>query len=508
MGLVYKNNAPVKFITGNYVGHNDRICHTDQFQFCQYVERLDTTLYQVGVTANTGNLVIDSTFDTACGVNWTCGVDWNIAAGVATKVPGGAANSLTQPLCIMRNRYYNIQFTVVLISAGTITITLGGQAVGTVTTIGTKSLFILGSSISSTLLSFTDVAGTLNATIDNVSVFEFSQIGYEIETDDGVSIFTDISTGVSTRFEDTAMISVDWTEAPIDGCYVVCNHDASDYREQICNGTFDVTDFWTLTPNWSIAGGLLRAIVNNPGDTATQTFLHPLLAGRCYTITFDVINAVSGAVNVNILPTVGTVGIVSTNGAKSFTIDLTGLADQTSLEFNSFAATSLDIDNVSITMDTICFEEDACSECYELTDDWDDFNICTQLMSWTNSDNAFGFEYENLSFTQRLRHPSFLWKPTYTLDQIDHLDSAGTSTILRAQSFKVSDLDLDVAPEYIHDALRIGIRHDDFQIDTVQYFALPQDYDPDWDAARDTEVAPVIIPVRETTEDNVNENCA
>ena len=44
MGIVYKNNAPVKFITGNYVGHNDRTCHTDQFEFCQYVERLDTTL--------------------------------------------------------------------------------------------------------------------------------------------------------------------------------------------------------------------------------------------------------------------------------------------------------------------------------------------------------------------------------------------------------------------------------------------------------------------------------
>jgi len=508
MALVYKDNAPVKFITGNYVGHNDRTCHTDEFLFCQYVERLDTTLYQVGVTANSAELVTDGIFAAACGVNWTCGTDWSIVTGLAIKAPGIVNQSFTQPLCIMSGRRYQVRFTIGTILAGTLSVFLGTAAIGTFTTTGIKTIFVDPTVVlSNTLISFTDIAGTLNMSMDDVSVVELSQIGYEIETDDGVSIFTDITPGVATYFELTGQISVDWTQAPVDGCYVVCNHDSSDYREQICNGIFDVTDFWSLSGGWSILGGILRAAGGPAASFARQTFLHPLKAGRCYTLTFDTLNFGGGILDVLILP-FGSIGNVAGNGAQSFNIDLTGQPDQTILRFEDLiGALSIDIDNVSILMQTICFEEDACSECYELADDFDDFNICTQLLSWTNNDNAFGFEYENLSFTQRLRHPSELWKPTYTLDQIDHLDSAGTSTILRAQSFKVSDLDLDFAPEYIHDALRLGIRHDTFNIDAVQHFALSQDYDPDWEAGRDSEVATVVIPVRATTEDNVNENC-
>lgn len=508
MGLTYKNNAPVKFITGNYVGHNDRTCHTDQFRFCQYVERADTTLYQVAVTANSADLVTDGGFVAACGVNWTCGTDWNIAAGVASKIPGGAANSLTQSLCIMSGRKYVVQFTITAITAGTLSVFLGTAAIGTFTTIGIKTIFVQPTvALSNTLIAFTDIAGTLNASIDSVIVTEISQIGYEIETDDGVSIFTDIAAGTPTYFENTGQISVDWTQAPVDGCYVVCNHDSSDYREQVCNGDFQVTDFWTLSGAWAIAGGVLGIAGGGAGDDAIQTFLHPLIGGRCYTITFDTTNFAGGVLDI-LIDTLGSVGTVSANGAQSFNIDLTGLGNQTTLEFeDQVGGLSIDIDNVSILMQTICFQEDACSECYVLAEDFDDINICTQLLTWTNNDNAFGFEYENLSFTQSLRHPSELWKPNYTLDQIDHLDSAGTSTILRAQSFKVSDLDMDFMPEYLHDALRLGIRHDTFNIDGSQHFALAQDYDPDWGAGRDTEVATVIIPVMATTEDNTNENC-
>lgn len=503
MALIYKNNAPVKFITGNYVGHNDRTCHTDQFKFCQYVERLDTTLYQVGVTANSVELVTAGDFSTGCGVDWTCGANWAIAAGAATHTAGVGGN-LTQPVCIMTDRYYRVRFDIDAIT-GTLLVTLGGASLGVFTTTGSKEVFILLPAIINTQIAF--IPGTDSVTIDDVSVFEFSQIGYEIETEDGVSIFTDITSATPDRFEDTSMISIDWTQAPIDGCYVVCNHEADEYREQICNGEFFEDALWTLAGGWTIAAGVLSIVGGGAGDDAEQTFLHPLIGGRCYTITFDTTNFLGGLLDV-IIGTLGSVGTVAANGAQSFNIDLTGQPDQLFVEFEDApSGLTVDIDNVSILMQTQCFEEDACSECYVLADDFDDINICTQLLTWTNNDNAFGFEYENLSFTQALRHPSELWKPTYSLDQIDHLDSAGTSTILRAQSFKVSDLDMDFMAEYLHDALRLGIRHDTFNIDAAQHFALAQDYDPDWGAGRDSEVATVIIPVRATTEDNVNESC-
>ncbi len=216
MALVYRDNAPVKFITGTYVGYdaenNDCNCFTKPW--CQLVERADTTNYQVGATANSADLVTAGDFSTVCGVDWTCGTDWAIGASVAQKDPGIANQSLTQPLCIMSGRRYQVRFTIDLISAGTLTVILGSATIGTFTTTGTKTIFVAPTvPLTGTLLQFTDVAGTLDITIDNVSVFELSQIGYEIETQTGTSIFTDVSTSVASYFDLMRVIPISYLKS-------------------------------------------------------------------------------------------------------------------------------------------------------------------------------------------------------------------------------------------------------------------------------------------------------
>lgn len=506
MALVYKDNAPVKFITGTYVGYDaeNNNCNCFTKPWCQLVERLDTTTYQVGTTANTDTLVTDGGFVAACGVNWTCGTDWNIAGAVATKVPGIAAQALFQSICIMPNRRYVIQFTVNAISAGTILISLGGVVAGSATTTGTKVIYFdPNPAVISTLISFTDVAGTGNWTIDGVIVTELSQIGYEIETQTGTSIFTDISVGVATYFETTGQITVDWPQASIDDCYVICNHDASDYREMVCNGDFGVDAQW-INGAWTIAGGLAHATALGAGLGFEQTLLHPLIGGRCYTLTFDIVNFVSGLLDGDIPNlALNIFANISGNGSFSFPIDLTGLANGTSIRFITSlpGVNTFDIDNVSITMQAQCFEEDACSECYKLGDTWD----CSFLFSWTNDENAFGFIYTGLSFTQFFRHRVKLWQPSYPEEAQRFLNSSGTVSVLHALSQKVEDLTVEEMPEYLHDAFRLAWIHDTTTIETVNYTKEEGDYEPNW--RKSSLLAPVVLDVRENGQDNENSNC-
>lgn len=501
MALVYKDNAPVKFITGTYVGYDaeNNNCNCFTKPWCQLVERADTTNYQVQVTANSAELVTAGDFSTACGVDWTCGANWAIAAGVATHTAGVIGN-LTQPICVMNDRYYRVRFDIDAIT-GTLQVELRGNVVGIFTTTGSKEVYILPSLVSTdTQISFEP--GTDSCTIDNVSIFEFSQIGYEIETQIGTSIFTDIAPIVTTRFEDQAQITVDWTQAATDDCYVICNHDASDYREQICNGEFFEDALWELSGGWSILGGVLRAAGGPAGSFARQTFLHPLKAGRCYTLTFDTLNFGGGVLDILLLPSVGSIGNVSSNGAQSFNIDLTGQPDQTILRFEDLiGALSIDVDNVSILMQAQCFQEDACSECYKLGSIWD----CSFLFSWTNDENAFDFEYVGLSFTQFFRHRIKLWQPSYPEQATRFLNSSGTISVLHALSQKIEDLTAEEMPEYLHDAFRLAWIHDTVTIEAVNYTKEEGDYEPNW--RKSSLLAPVLLDVRQNGQDNENANC-
>ena len=178
------------------------------------------------------------------------------------------------------------------------------------------------------------------------------------------------------------------------------------------------------------------------------------------------------------------------------------MSDQTSLEFNvRDAGTDLNIDDVSIFMQTSCFQEDACSECYKLGDTWD----CSFLFSWTNDEDAFGFIYTGLSFTQFFRHRIKLDQPSYPEDADRFLNSSGTEVVLHALSQKIEKLRFEEAPEYVHDFFRLTWIHDTVTIETVNYTKEEGDYEPNW--RKSSLLAPVELQVRENGQDNENSNC-
>jgi len=107
---------------------------------------------------------------------------------------------------------------------------------------------------------------------------------------------------------------------------------------------------------------------------------------------------------------------------------------------------------------------------------------CSLLLSWTSDENVFGFNYVNLSFTQYFRLSAKLRNPRYIYeDEETYVNSSGVGNIIHAYSYKVFEFTSTLLPEYLHDALRLGIIHTDFQVDGIRMLKDEGDYSPAWD---------------------------
>jgi hypothetical protein len=128
-----------------------------------YVQRPDPS--QAAGSAGIGpELIVNGDMGSATG--WNLGANWAIAGGVATKT-AGAANNIDQAVLTV-GKQYRMYFTIVSISAGTITPSLGSGTVGPgFTTAGDYSFtgFCTGSTAAAVQ---GDAASA--AVVDNVSV--------------------------------------------------------------------------------------------------------------------------------------------------------------------------------------------------------------------------------------------------------------------------------------------------------------------------------------------------
>ncbi len=118
---------------------------------------------------------------------------------------------------------------------------------------------------------------------------------------------------------------------------------------------------------------------------------------------------------------------------------------------------------------------------------------CTLLLSWTNNEDAYGFNYSDLSFTQLLRVEAKKWQPSYTKEKTVFKDNAGNRYILKSETSKEELLTIAEMPQYLHDCLAIGLEHDDFYIDSVKYTNEETEYSPKW--RKSSQLAPSEVVV-------------
>ncbi len=130
----------------------------------------------------------------------------------------------------------------------------------------------------------------------------------------------------------------------------------------------------------------------------------------------------------------------------------------------------------------------------------------TYLINWENNEATFGFDYNNLGFSQYLRLHGKLWHPRFPKEKKNvFVDSAGNRLNLYSRTKKEVVFNLSEVPEYIHETLAIALEHDTFIIDSVLYVNEESDYSPNW--RKTSRLAPSEIVLTESGLNLINAYC-
>lgn len=263
-----------------------------------------------------------------------------------------------------------------------------------------------------------------------------------------------------------------------------------------------------------------------------------------YHLSFDIIGSTKGKITV---PSFEGAPVFNGNGTHEFT----GIAKSKNIIFNPGALGGVfdgAIDNVVVTFipfyqirdaeDNAIFTladqtgvsasggtiqyvinwEDIAAGCYHisLSDGTTEYNSdclllklehpCTIQLQWTNNENAFGLEYSDLVFEQTLRVSAKLDRPKFESDKKEvFVYSNGGRQVLYVRKKIIESLRIFEAPRYIHEAIQLGLDHDSFFINGIQYIFEDTSYDPAW--RKSSQLAPVEVNVVKNGQNLVNSNC-
>ncbi|MFC1490537.1 FlgD immunoglobulin-like domain containing protein [Candidatus Latescibacterota bacterium] len=153
---------------GTTIGPNDT--YRVNFQAFDFDSNSETGIFIVEENANAEMLTNP---DLEAGeIGWTVGGDWDVVGGQAVFTAGGGVTTFSQPFNTLANVQYTVEFDVIAnANAGTMAVTLGGQAVVTVATTATGHYkATITGALSAAGLVFTPSVATIAATYDNFTV--------------------------------------------------------------------------------------------------------------------------------------------------------------------------------------------------------------------------------------------------------------------------------------------------------------------------------------------------
>lgn len=168
-------------------------------------------------------------------------------------------------------------------------------------------------------------------------------------------------------------------------------------------------------------------------------------------------------------------------------------------------ADPVDVTEFSLTLDPSCATE-YCSECFQKRECADPPNHEEIFLKWTNFDDGFGMNYTALPLVHSLWLKGGLRDDDYSYDEEYFSDSAGHNYPVYVDAIKSISMYVNPIPAYIHDALRLGVVHDEFSVNGTLYTKGDGGYSPDWDTPNSL-LAPVIVKIREQTQNTKNQHC-
>jgi len=193
--------------------------------------------------------------------------------------------------------------------------------------------------------------------------------------------------------------------------------------------------------------------------------------------------------------------IVDCEGNEVFTLsDNTGVT-----AFNGYVQYQIDWSNLTEGIYYLKFSSqglDYITDCFSVKL----LHDCSVQITWNNNEDAFGFNYSDLNFTQSLRIDAKLWQPKYkALDKQTYEYSNGDVEINYVSKAKEVIFTTEELPEYIHDALQLAVDSDNFFINGNKYVFVEEDYSPVW--RKSSSLAPVELPLRRS-QNLRNVNCS
>lgn len=130
---------------------------------------------------------------------------------------------------------------------------------------------------------------------------------------------------------------------------------------------------------------------------------------------------------------------------------------------------------------------------------------CTLELRYSCNDNAFGFEFENTGTEFSMRLDGKIWQPSYINERNEYFrDSRGIEKAIYVNSIKKFLLSIAQQPEYMHDALRVALKCDNFYVNNNLYTYSDSEYSPKW--RKSSDLAPVEVEIKEN-KSLINANC-
>ena len=137
-----------------------------------------------------------------------------------------------------------------------------------------------------------------------------------------------------------------------------------------------------------------------------------------------------------------------------------------------------DLHITELRIDETC-QDYICSECVELVEvGCENYKL---VEYWNNSD-AFELRYDGVNFRQQILLPASIEASSYPYPVEENFKLAsGNKVNLLIDSESVEEMLIEPLPDYLHDAIRLALVHDNLFIEGQKYFKLDGDYQPEFD---------------------------
>lgn len=441
------------------------LCGRNQV-FCQPTIQNDDIAFQF-LAAETVDLISSGTFPAgsyqgACGVQDWCGQGWTLGSNKITHVTG-QSEPLKQLAIFTVGDYFRVNFTISGMTTGNLIV---NSVSTTITQNGDYEFYVIWTDAGNLDIRFL-ISSTFDGSVSDVRVVEVARTAdYTVQIHDqqtGVLIDTVPAVNV-TASQNIITVDFNWAldVTVTNGCREIRIFLAG--AISVFEDDFSTDQGWTTAANVTIAGGVMSYLVAVPSINSTT--INVLQTGVEYEITYDVLNFVGGQVTV----AAGTNGGTARTGNGTFTETLI-CNDITLLRFtfiNTGGVGDLDIDNIIITKANTNF--DGQSECYDLQDAHD----CSLLWVWSNNERWGSY---GAGFEHKLRLTCNFRGTAYPNERSIGEDSGGTKSVDYFSLRKQRLLDIDFAPDYIHDAIAAFFGHDNRVINGKSYI-FDDEYNP------------------------------